>query len=168
MEGRLLLVLVLATLAGISSGCGDSQPAPPPTIPVTGTVTLDGSPLEGASVVFSDGVGITALGETDAAGRFALKTRFNSGQEAEGAPPRKYRVTIKKLIPPKGMSEDEYVAMRERYRDKVEKGEKTTAADRVPPKIQLIPRKYSSPMETVLEVTVKPGDNRDFPFMLEK
>jgi hypothetical protein len=61
------LVAMLCVVATI--GCG-----PPKTI-VTGTVTLDGQPLERASVEFfpRDGKGRTAGGFTDPAGRYRVE-----------------------------------------------------------------------------------------------
>jgi len=51
-------------------GCG------PSTSPVTGTVTLDGKPVEGLSVHFvgeSDGKQMISRGRTDASGNYELK-----------------------------------------------------------------------------------------------
>ena len=59
---------------------------------VSGTVTLDGQPLEGAVVRFYDGVGRGryAYGQTDASGNYSLQ--FNS--EAAGALPGEKTVVI--------------------------------------------------------------------------
>lgn len=61
----LLIALAAAT------GCG--RPKQPPLGAVEGTVTLDGRPLAAAAVLFTpDGPGRTAIGVTDADGRYAL------------------------------------------------------------------------------------------------
>lgn len=59
-------VLLLALMAG----CGDDTP---PLGEVTGTVTLDGEPLEGVIVVFKPEVGRPATGTTDAQGKYTLE-----------------------------------------------------------------------------------------------
>lgn len=68
-------VLLLAFLV---IGCSDSRF---PLAPISGTITLDGEPLEGAEVVFAPMenknttvVGPASVGYTDQEGRFTLKT----------------------------------------------------------------------------------------------
>jgi hypothetical protein len=94
-----------------AAGCGGS------TGRVSGVVTLDGQPLEGASVTFSpisgrdDGVG-GSTGKTDAQGRYSLRTVVG---DKTGAAVGKHKVSIslyrenpvnpdqagKELVPPK-------------------------------------------------------------------
>jgi len=62
------LVAVLGLVA-VASGCGPSRPA---TTTVTGTVTYDGKPVEGASVAFVPEKGAPAVGTTDASGKFSI------------------------------------------------------------------------------------------------
>jgi len=57
----------------------------------TGTVTLDGKPLEGATVSFVQGKTVVAVGKTDANGSFQLAT-----DGIPGVPPGEYRVVISK------------------------------------------------------------------------
>jgi len=53
-------------------GC-TARPANQPEIaPVSGTVTMDGRPLEGVSVVFESERGVLSFGNTDADGRYKL------------------------------------------------------------------------------------------------
>ena len=62
---KLVNIFVILTLAGCG---GNSELAS-----VTGTVTLDGKPLEGAQVVFAPtSSGATAYGRTDAKGRYEM------------------------------------------------------------------------------------------------
>jgi hypothetical protein len=84
-----LLCLALAALAGCPGGGTGVG-----TVPVTGTVTLDGSPVSGASVAFSpkSADGRAAAGVTDASGRFELTTVAGG----DGAMPGSYAVTITK------------------------------------------------------------------------
>jgi hypothetical protein len=60
-------------------------------IPVEGTVTLDGQPVEGASVLFEPkGGGKPATGTTDAAGKFVLTTI----EPGDGAVPGANKVAV--------------------------------------------------------------------------
>jgi hypothetical protein len=69
-------------------GCGGSG-----MVPVRGTVTFDGAPLEQASLAFlPEGEGEPAHSMTKAGGAFELDTH-----DARGAKPGKYRVTVTKL-----------------------------------------------------------------------
>jgi hypothetical protein len=72
------------------AGCGKSTGY----LPVTGTVSLDGVPLEGASVAFipKEGDGPAAYSTTNAAGEFELSTHKDTG-----AAPGKYTVLVTKL-----------------------------------------------------------------------
>ena len=94
--GTLLAMAVLLLV-----GC-DSGPAGPPLVPVEGTVTLDGKPLSGATLLFQPqgntaGQGGTA--RTDAAGKFAL-TSFDLKDKGTAA--GNYRVVISKKANPDG------------------------------------------------------------------
>ena len=65
---------------------------------VKGTVTLDGSTVEGATVNYIpvDKTGLPAVGFTDAQGKYAL-TATDSIEGGTGTKPGKYRVTVRKL-----------------------------------------------------------------------
>jgi len=82
---------LLACLAGCSGG-GDDDRAP--TVPVNGTVTYNGSPVEGATVTFSptEPGGFGSIGTTDAKGRFSLMSQWG----AAGAVPGSYQVAVSK------------------------------------------------------------------------
>ncbi|MCH5373930.1 MAG: carboxypeptidase-like regulatory domain-containing protein, partial [Planctomycetes bacterium] len=62
---------------------------------VTGIVTLDGEPLEGAKVIFQPKKGQPAAGITDGKGRYSLTTLENH----DGAVPGQYRVIISTEAP---------------------------------------------------------------------
>src|SRR4051794_29592663 len=69
--------VALLCLSAIS-GCGGVKKGPE-TVEVTGTVTLGGNPVEGASVVFYPGLGtddqrLASQATTDQGGRFKLST----------------------------------------------------------------------------------------------
>lgn len=63
-------VLLLAAL--VSTGCSAKPKDLPDLGAVTGTVTLDGKPVEKVTVVFESESGRSAFGSTDAAGRYEL------------------------------------------------------------------------------------------------
>jgi hypothetical protein len=136
---RTTLILLAATLACLAvAGCG---PRRPETVPVTGTVMLDGSPVERAGVGFHPQFtgGVPATGTTDAEGRFTLRT-FQAG---DGAMPGPHRVSVSLqkttgVVPdPDGLS-----------------GEIAPEGLRVE---WIVPEKYSNPETSGLEVEVRPG-----------
>ena len=87
------LGLALIGLA-LAAGCeqGSDRPA---TYGVSGTVTLDGTAVEGATVTFAPSAtgGTPAVGTTDASGKYSL---MSFGTE-NGAVPGKYMVSITKF-----------------------------------------------------------------------
>lgn len=130
--------IVCATLAGLSclwmTGCGKSGRPEVETVAVSGTVQLDGSPLEGAEVNFlaADYAGVAT---TDASGKYQMK-----------AQPGENKVYIRKY-------EGDY--------DPTMTGSDTGGGGG--PK-QLVPAKYSDPDKTELKFTVPNDDvnNADF------
>jgi hypothetical protein len=84
-------VIVIAGCSGASNR--------PATYPVTGVVVLDGAPVAGADVSFAptDASGKPARGRTDAEGKFSLKTYFGPKDDAEGALPGEYKLTVRKI-----------------------------------------------------------------------
>lgn len=149
--------LVTAAVALVmATGCsrGDGRPK---TYPVTGTVTLNGSPVEGATVVFvpkspaqpgAQGPQ-AATATTDASGKYVLGT-FARG---DGAIPGEYLVRVFKYPAPppptggSGSSEDEYVPPEE------------SGAPPAPPPKNLLPEKYANENTSGLSFTVEPKSN---------
>lgn len=146
------LAFVLAVFA---AGCGGQAKDPnrPGTVPVTGTVTHGGSPVDGATVTFmpqSEG-SAGAVGKTDASGKYSLTT-FQLG---DGAIPGTYQVTVSKVVIEAGISEEEsnaYLARGETPPPPTEKN--------------LLPEKYKSPETTDLTAEVKDGAPATFDFQL--
>jgi hypothetical protein len=107
---RLSGVSGLLCLIGLVSvvGCGRSGPAkviPDKSVPVTGTITLEGKPLGNARVTFyptegSQGEGV-ASGTTDSTGKYELQSLFGD-KVVIGAAPGKYKVTVSQLVRPDG------------------------------------------------------------------
>jgi len=76
-------------------GCGGKLANYPDTAPVTGIVTLDGQPLEGASIAFAPTEGRSSNGNTDAEGNYEL--RYTGS--IKGAMLGNHRVVITKMVP---------------------------------------------------------------------
>ena len=127
-------------------GCGGTKSGPT-TVEVTGNVTLNLTPVEGASVLFTPEIGssdgrLASQATTDREGRFKLSTHVGGGKFKSGIAPGKYIVAITKL--------DSAAA-------------KNTFA---PPK-NLLPPKYADPKTSQLEADVAAGRANDFPFALK-
>jgi hypothetical protein len=86
---RLAVALTLVWL--LLAGCGPRRPT---TFPVTGTVTVGGKPVAGATVLFQPvGGGVPGRGVTTADGGFTLTT-FEQG---DGAIAGRHRVAVSKV-----------------------------------------------------------------------
>ncbi len=135
----LIVVAVATVFAAAVVGCGKGRPK---TVPVTGTVTFDGKPVEGASVAFypAEG-GRPATGTTDAQGKFTLTT-FESG---DGALPGSYNVTVMK------------VSGGEATADEDSDTEETLMGDMGSEGESLLPPKYANVKSSGLTVEVKAG-----------
>lgn len=140
--------ILLAAAALLLPGCGASTEQPDfvsELVPVTGTVTLEGAPLEGVMVNFMPQEGnAIAYGLTDASGKYSLQPQMSGQAEKEstGALPGEYQVYISKLVLPDGTAVPEGLSDAEAE----EKGAK-----------QLLPPKYSSPANSSLKATVEKG-----------
>jgi hypothetical protein len=88
--------LSIVLLAG-AFGCGSSAN---PAIKVSGVVTLEGAPVEGAKVIYYPSSGAAPpMGVTDNAGKFELSTfDMKTLKLTDGALPDEYKVTVE--IPP--------------------------------------------------------------------
>jgi hypothetical protein len=148
------------------AGCGESsEPDRPETYPVTGTVTFNGAPIEGASVTFvplaEDGK--SAAGFTNATGQYTLTT-FTAG---DGAVAGKYRVKIAKLSQPAAPAAAA-AAPPASPGVEVEAGYEPGAEDAAaPPPTSLLPAKYGDPNSSGLMVEVVGGENPPRDFKLE-
>jgi len=88
---RWAAIVVVSCALGLCIGCGSDGLG---TAPVSGTVTLDGEPVEGAGVMFNPvKPGPIAIGTTDAAGRFVLATG-----KLPGAMLGEHRITLSKSL----------------------------------------------------------------------
>ncbi len=146
---RLVLASFALVCSAILIGCGGpaEDPNRPATVAVSGTVTYNGQPIEGATVAFLPKVpaGTGASGRTDASGKFGL-TAFQPG---DGAVPGSYLVTIVKTEAQGGG----------------EVQEDSSAAPAVPK--SLLPEKYGNPQGSGLTAEVKEGAENQFTFDLK-
>lgn len=131
-------------------GCG-AKPGLKGGVPVTGTVTYQGQPVEGATVVFRSDVGMTAAaGRTDATGHFQLASQT----VGDGAMPGSYHVGVSKVDVVAGTITAEEAAK------KFSKGPQPDA-----PPSDLLPEKYKlDHSELTADVTV--GGPNSFTFDL--
>lgn len=134
---KLALGLLLPSVCML--GCGSEGTAP--TAKVTGTVTYNGTPLEGVNVTFTPESGRPGLGTTDASGKFSVST-FSQG---DGAVPGNHVVTITDAAPsvPEPMPG-------------------TPEAENYTPPEPRFPAKYSNPSTTTFKFEVKKGEKNDF------
>lgn len=146
---RAAALLALATLTVV--GCGDSKPA---TYPVTGVVTYNGQPVEGATVGFTstDAEIQPAIGVTDAQGKYTLTTF----EKDDGALPGEFKVRVVKYdrVPAPPAIDSSGVDIEEMP----ENYEPEAASEEPPPK-HLLPEKYAMPHSTPLKTTVQAGEN---------
>jgi hypothetical protein len=134
---------VTAALLLAGAGCGGNKP-----VPVRGSVTLDGKPVEGAMVLFlpeSEKAGRQASGLTGADGSFRLTT-FRTD---DGALPGNYKVVVQYAAgvegpPAKGMREG-FLGM-----------QKAQQQGRKAPPRYVIPERFSDPARTELRQKVPP------------
>jgi len=115
---RFVTVAAAALLMTAAAGCGSSTPAPA-TAPVSGVVTVDGSPVPDVRVSFLPIDGTPGRGgwtKTDGEGRYDMRTPWiRSGLMGmsvtwlEGLPPGRYRVVVSRRIHSDGspMRDDE-------------------------------------------------------------
>lgn len=141
-----LIGVFVAAVVGLS-GCGEGVTQSDTAIPVAGTITLDGKPLEGAGVTFiplAADQGQGGVGSTDAEGKYEV-THFRTGK---GLEPGEYRVAISKLVMQDGSP--------------IPAG--TSSAAELDTK-NLLPAKFSDPNSTTLKANVT-SDGKPIDFAL--
>lgn len=132
------------------TGCGDGKLK---TEPVTGKVTFNGEPIEGAKVVFSPvdtSQGKPAVGRTNEQGVYTLQT--SEGNVGAGTTPGEYIVMISKV---KMVGTGKFLT-----------GEEGKQVEETKP-VSELPDKYSDRRKTELKATVVSGANT-FDFDLVK
>lgn len=137
-----LLLFIFLALTGCQRG--------PRIVPVSGVITLDGRPVEGAAVMYMliPG-GRIATGITDAQGRYTLTTHPSGNGAYEGT----HSVTVSL------------------YRDESSPGTNTpegaVSGSSLVKIVWLVPERYSKPQESGLLTTVKAGEKSIYDFNLK-
>ncbi len=141
-------VVCLALFVGCSGGGEDKWTADrEKVVPTTGVVTLDGQPVEGATVNFhSKSKELAAYGRTDASGRFTLTTY----EATDGAVPGEHVVTVKKVKTNTVLNPDDPEA------DPLSTSEEW-----------LVPKKFASQSTSGQTATVTEEGDNDFTFELQ-
>jgi hypothetical protein len=143
--------LAIVAIAAAIVGCGAASG--PATYPVTGTVTLDGKPVENAVVAFASagqapadaktGAALGGQTRTDAEGHYTMSVVLDRGKTTrQGLPAGDYVVTVTKMEFPGGVQ-----------------------SPTSPPK-NVLPPKYATEQATPLKATVKPDGENKFNFPL--
>lgn len=155
-------VALMMLLAAAAIGCG--RRAGPDVQFVSGTVLLDGSPIEGAFVSFHPAAGgIAAQGLTKADGSFRL-TSGRGGSPNGGAVAGDYVVTVVKWLdenppaPPEPLMDEPDYAKKKKAWDAVMAARK--------PVVSLVPERSMRVETSDLEATVQKGRN-EFRFELK-
>ncbi len=144
------LQLLLPLCAILMTGCGGEGKAGR-GVPVSGSITLGGKPLDGASVTFMNGT-FAGFGITDAAGKYRL---------VQGALPGTNKIVITKIIggPEPGVDD---------AASGMDAGQMEAAAMgsgvEVEKPLNLVPDEYGDPSKTKLTYDVPSGgaDGVDF------
>ena len=141
-----LLVPICMTL-----GCGSDM------VQVTGMVSLDGEPLEGATVTFfrADGKGRPAAGITDPQGSFNM----TSYQANDGLPPGDYKVTITKVVNGTDFKTSS-ASLEKKHRTAYAKAK--PVSPEVPDMKKVLPLLYENPRETPFTCRVPPDEELRF------
>ena len=126
---RLMFICIAVLLLPGCGGDGFDR------IPVAGTVTLDGEPIDGAAVTFiptTQGEALTGEGRTDHEGNFVLRSKGE-----QGLPPGSYKVAVRKVS-------GEGAEINDDMTDEEQNKAMFNAMMRPQPTVFLVPKKYAS------------------------
>jgi hypothetical protein len=160
------LTLGLVLLLPLAVGCGGGPSVG--AIPATGVVTLDGKPVDGATISFvpDSDEARSASGLTDATGVF----RLTSLSPGDGAVPGRYKVAISKLT--SGPAEEAAPTSQEeamkQIQDKSKQGGSSAFYSSTPNFTvkETLPERYSDAKTSGLNAEVKKGSDNKFTFAL--
>jgi len=147
MKAFFSLLGLLVTCALV--GCGSDLPK---TVPVTGTVTLDGKPLAGASVnLLSDEGSLPSSGITDESGNFLLKTMVGD-KMVDGATVGSHRVAVSKTASDGGVATEEMsLEDTKKMMEQMAINPAITSEIKV---VDQVPARYKNPLESGLVANV--------------
>lgn len=150
-----LIVVGIALVAG----CPEQGADRPKTVPVSGTVTYNDAPVEGATVTFvPSGSGKAATGITDASGKYTLGT-FASD---DGAVPGSYGVKIVKFKSAPRADDGVEDMDSEAY----DAAQQAGGAEEPAEAENELPEKYADPKTSGFEATVAEGQTDPVDFAL--
>ena len=145
---KILQAVALTCIAIACGGCG-AAPAGPETVAVTGNVTFEGTPVNGADVAFvplnAGANAIPAQAVTNDAGAFEVVSVFDQGRTTKtGMLPGEYlvEVTLLQSLP--------------------------AAPGVMRPPTNSLPTRYASAQSSGLKVVVSPNESNHFPLALTK
>jgi len=160
---RKVLTLTALFAAVVSlSGCGKRGGF----ATVSGVVTHNGSPVDGAKIIFHstvevDGKPAQAYGaQTDSSGKYVIAT---SGRDQPGIPPGLYKVTVVKYEG-KGMTPGEGMDAGQIDAALSDTGGTAKGAGLIN---NLLPMMYAKPETSKLSATIEVGKNKDVNFDLK-
>jgi hypothetical protein len=145
-------------------GCGSAADGPP-LAKVTGIVTLDGKPIEGATVIFQPkSPGPTSFGVTGPDGSFSIRT--GSGRDGAAVGDHMVGVSLSMVAgaPSAGSADDLAPPIASEVAGTAQAA-KASAGPRV---VWLVPEKYSKPESSGLTATVPSGGLTDYKLDLKK
>lgn len=107
MQSRGMLSSVIVLFLSLGCGGEEAPPILPATVAFTGSVKLDGKPMNGGLVTFVSMTdkGLNATGVVGPDGKFSMKISVGK-QEKSGALPGKYKVVISRFVKPNGQPQD--------------------------------------------------------------
>lgn len=107
MHSRELLYSLALVLSLMGCGGSETPPELPATAAFSGSIKLDGKPMNRGLVTFVSMTdkGLNATGVVDADGRYSMKISVGK-QEKAGAVPGKYKVVISRFLKPNGEPQD--------------------------------------------------------------
>jgi len=151
-------IMTLFALILVFTGCNNPDAR---FTKVEGTITYNGEAVEGANVIFTaaDSSGESAVGVTDASGKYTLTTA-GAQNTGTGAVPGEYNVIVTKVHSTQTTDPDVLAEQRkeitpeELRRRLAAKGLTVSSAVQIEYK-QLLPVKYGQPSSTPLKVTVQ-------------
>ncbi len=148
-----VVILGIASLAGMA-GCGGEATDTRPRFPASGTVLLEGAPVDGAVVAFvlQEGAG-TAVAMTDEFGKFQL----NLPPGKKGIPAGKYKISVRKTSA--AATDVKEPTTFEEMEKQHKAGVKPAPA--APAKLG-VPARYGDPATSDLTGEVVPGDKNEF------
>ena len=151
----LIATIVVCVCCVFSIGCkkGGLQGL----VPLSGTVTYNGEPVEGAQITFAPddaANGRSALAKTEADGSYKAMTLI----PGDGVMPGSYKVAVRKMTEPPANGSDPVARPEGSDVDDKDADAESAKNSRLKDEVQdLLPMQYASPMTSGLTVTVEKG-----------